>query len=410
MFNIDLWREIFQNIAKNKLRTILSGFTIAFAILLFTLLSGIGKGLMNNFTEQFASDAYNSIYIWSGKTSKPYKGLQSGRDIQFKNDDFRFILDEFDEELEMVSPRIQRYNVKAVYKAESYRYTIRAVYPSYQVLESAKMEAGRFLNMLDLEERRKVVAIGRLVAQDLFGVRNAIGKSISLDDISYRVIGVFNDPGGDNDERFIYMPFSTAQRLYGNTDHLDEFGLTYDPGYSSSKALSFGTKILKKLKAKHKISPRDQSGIRMFNYAMRNEQVNGMMIGLNVIILFIGIGTLIAGVIGIGNIMVYIVKERSKEIGIRKALGATPRSIVGMIMQESIFVTALAGYFGLLMGMFVLELIGSNLNDYGIVDPSVGTSVIVGATIILVLAGTIAGYVPAKQAARIKPIEALNDD
>ncbi len=410
MFDLDRWIELFQTLSKNKLRTVLSGFTISFAILLFTLLFGIGNGLKHTFEKQFAGDAQNSIYINSGRTTKPYKGLQSGRQIQFRNDDTKFMNEKFEGDIQFFSPNIQRFNVQAIYKGEQNRYTVRGVYPDYQPLEESVIENGRFLSVLDIKNKAKVIAIGRLVEKDLFGEFNAVGKNISLDGISYKVIGVFSDPGGDNDERYIYTPFTTAQGIYKPYDELDYFGLTYNPNLSVDQALSFSNLLTKMLKEKHNVDPRDQGAIRVRNYAEGTKNVQQFMGFLNGLILLIGLGTLVAGIIGISNIMVYIVKERTKELGIRKALGATPKSIIGMIMLESIFVTAIAGYIGLLIGVFSLKAIGSNLEKYFILNPSVETYVIVGATIILVVAGTIAGYIPAKRAAKIKPIVALNDE
>ncbi|SNR34542.1 putative ABC transport system permease protein [Lutibacter agarilyticus] len=409
MFDLDRWREIFQAISKNKLRTALSGFTIAFAILLFTLLFGVGNGLKHTFEKQFAGDSQNSIYINSGRTTKPYKGLQSGRGIQFRNDDSKFINEKFPDKIQYFSPNIQR-SMQVIYKGEQNRYTVRAVYPDYQPLESAVVEEGRFLTYLDVERRSKVVAIGRLVEKDLFGNLSAIGKNLNIEGISYKVVGVFSDPGGDNDERFIYTPFSTFQGMYKPNDELDYIGMTFNPDLNVDQAIAFSNLLTKMLKEKHNVDPRDQGAIRVRNYAEGTKNVQSFMMVLNVIILFIGIGTLIAGIIGISNIMVYIVKERTKELGIRKALGATPKSIVGMIMMESIFVTALAGYSGLMIGVFTLKALGKSLEKYFILNPSVETYVVVGATIVLVIAGTIAGYIPAKRAASIKPIVALNDE
>ncbi len=410
MFDLDRWQEIFQTISKNKLRTVLSGFTIAFAILLFTLLFGIGNGLKNTFEEQFAGDSQNSIYIRSGNTTKPFKGLQSGRYIQFRNDDSKFINEKFSDKIQFFSPNIQRFNVQAIYKGEQNRYVVRGVYPDYQPLESAEILEGRFLSFIDLKQKSKVVAIGRLVEQDLFGSISALGKNITLDGLSYKVIGVFKDPGGDNDERFIYAPFTTLQGIYKPNDELDYIGLTFNPAMSVDEALSFSNALTQVLKEKHNIDPRDQGALRVQNYAEGTKNVQAFMTVLNVIILFIGIGTLIAGIIGISNIMVYIVKERTKELGIRKALGATPKSIIGMILMESIFITALAGYAGLMIGVFALRGLSDTLEEYFIKDPSVETYVVIGATVILVIAGTIAGYIPAKRAASIKPIVALNDE
>lgn len=411
MFDLDRWREIFQAISKNKLRTILSGFTIAFAILLFTLLFGVGNGLKHTFEKEFAKDSMLSIYIWTGLTTKPHKGLQTGRRIQLKNDDLSYLLDKYDDKMLGISPRIVR-QLQAVYDGNQNSYQVRAVYPSYQILESAEIETGRFINMLDLKKRSKVIAIGRMVEKDLFGQKRALGKEINLGGISYKVIGTFSDPGGDNDERYIYTPFTAFQQLYGNTDHIESIGLTYNPEMSVDQAIAFGKLLEKELKEKHNVAPSDQRAIRINNYAEGNKEVSMMMFVLNIIIMFIGIGTLIAGIIGISNIMVYIVKERTKELGIRKALGATPKSIIGMIMMESIFITALSGYVGLLIGTGVLKILADNgtLEEYFILNPSVDTSVVVGATIVLIIAGTIAGYLPAKRAAKIKPIVALMDN
>ena len=409
MFDFDRWIEIFQTIRKNKLRTVLSGFTIAFAILLFTLLFGIGNGLKHTFEKQFAGDSQNSVYISSGSTTKPYKGLQSGRRIQFRNDDTKFMNEKFEDEIQFFSPRIQR-SVQAIYKGEQNRYQIRGVYPDYQPLEEAVITDGRFISVLDIKRRAKVIAIGRLVEKDLFGNLSAMDKNINLDGLSYKVIGVFSDPGGDNDERYIYTPFSTMQSIYKENDEVDNFGLTFNPKLKVDDAIAFSNLLTKVLKEKHNVDPRDQAAIRVFNYAEGTKNVQQFMTVLNVIILFIGIGTLIAGIIGISNIMVYIVKERTKELGIRKALGATPKSIIAMILMESIFITAVAGYSGLLIGVFSLRAIGDGLEEYFILNPSVETYVVTGATIILIIAGTIAGYIPAKRAASIKPIVALNDE
>ncbi|MGJ8745069.1 ABC transporter permease [Polaribacter sp.] len=409
MFDLDRWREIFQSISKNKLRSALSGFTVAFAILLFTLLFGIGNGLQNTFKNEFAKDAMNSIYIWSNFTTKAYKGNQIGRRIQFKNDDFTFLKEKFGDKIQTISPRIQR-SSEVVYKDEKDTYSIRGVYPGYYILESAEVTEGRFLNFRDINEKAKVVVIGRMVEKDLFGQLSAYGKQLNIGGIIYKVIGVFSDPGGDSDERYIYTPFSTMQRLYGNNGHVDEFGITYNPNLSIDAAIAFGNKMQRELKKKHNVSPDDQRGIGLNNYAEGNKEVSGMMVGLSILILVIGFGTLIAGVVGISNIMVYIVKERTKELGIRKAVGATPGAIVGMIMQEAIFITAISGYVGLMVGVGILKLVGPSLEKFFILNPSVSTPVVIGATVTLILAGLIAGYLPAKKAARIKPVVALSAD
>lgn len=408
MFDIDLWREIFQNLNKNKLRTLLSGFTISFAILLFTLLFGIGNGLKHSFEKSFVDDAQNSIFIYSGRTSKPYKGLQSGRKVQFKNENYDFIKDKYKNKVEYITARIYK-NVQVSYENEQASYSLRAVHPDHQFLEKTIIDEGRYINVLDLKKKSKVLVIGRLVKEDLFGDKNALGKYVNVSGLSYKIIGIFSDEGGDNEERLIYMPVTTAQQIYGNNDYIDQINLTFDPKMSISKAIIFGNNLSKVLKEKLFIAPRDQSGLRVSNMAEATKSTRLIMFGLNIIILFIGTGTLVAGIIGISNIMVYIVNERTKELGIRKALGASPKSIIAMILLESILVTALAGYFGLLLGTGILKLVGDSLEKYFIINPSVDTGVVIGATIVLILSGIIAGYLPAKRAARIKPIVALSD-
>ncbi|MGB1269402.1 MAG: ABC transporter permease [Flavobacteriaceae bacterium] len=409
MFDLDLWREIFQSISKNKLRSMLSGFTVAFAILLFTLLFGIANGLENTFNSFFKDDAQNSIFVQSGRTTKPYRGFKSGRTIQFKNEDFDYIKDEFDDKVQYITSRVYK-NLPATYKNEKGSYQVRAVHPDHQYLEKTQVYEGRYITTKDLQEKSKVMVIGRLVEEDLFSKTTALGKYVNLGGIQYKVVGIYRDDGGDNEERMIYLPISTAQRIYGNNDYIDQINLTYNPEMSFDQALSFSSLLTKKLKDKFDVSPRDQRAVRVRNMAEASKGVNQMTSVLGVLIVIIGMGTLVAGIVGIANIMIFVVKERTKELGIRKALGAQPKSIVTMIMLESILVTSLAGYFGLLIGMGVLELIGDSLKEYFITNPSVSTSLIVTATIILIIAGAIAGYLPAKRAASIKPIVALRDE
>lgn len=409
MFDRDLWREIFQSINMNRTRTLLSGFTISFAILLFAILFGIANGLQNTFAEAFVDDATNSIFIRSGKTTKASNGLQAGRQIQFENADQKWIEEEFGDKVQYITSRIYL-NVTAIFRNEKSSYSVRGVNPDHQYLENTMVNYGRYINQSDIKNKTKVVVIGRLVEEDLFLKTTAIGKYINLNGIQYKVVGVFSDDGGDNEERLIYMPVSTAQQVYGNNDHIDQINLTYNPDMSFDAAIGFSNSLSKKLKDRFMVSQNDQRAIRVRNLANESKAINQMTTGLGIIILVIGFGTLIAGVVGISNIMIFIVKERTKEIGIRKALGASPKSIVSIILVESILITIIAGFFGLFLGMGVLELVGPSLEEYFIKDPAVSLSLVIGATITLIFAGGIAGYIPAKKASRIKPIVALRDD
>ena len=409
MFDRDLWREIFQSINKNRTRSLLSGFTVTFAILLFTILFGLANGLNNTFSETFVDEASNAIFIRTGKTSKAHKGLQAGRRIQLKNQDFVYIKKDFDSETEYIASKVFK-NITASYKNKKNNYSLIAVNPDNQYVEKSKVYSGRYVNQLDIDNQTKVIVIGRLVEDELFSKTSALGENVNLSGISYKVVGVFSDDGGDDEERIIYMPLSTAQQIYGNNDYVDQINLTYNPDFDYDQAIDFGLDLEKKLKNRFNVATNDQRAIRIFNRAMQNKGIKQMTSVLGILILIIGMGTLIAGVIGISNIMIFIVKERTKEIGIRKALGASPKSIVSIILIESILITTLAGYLGLLVGVGVLEWASPVLKTYFITDPSVSKSLVISATLTLIGAGTLAGYLPAKKASKIKPIVALRDD
>ena len=410
MFDIDRWREIFQSINKNRLRSVMSGFTVAFAILLFTLLLGVASGLGNFFKGAFADDAQNMMFVRVWKTTKPYKGLQTGRSIQLKNTDYNYVTEEYADKIQFQSARIYK-NFSIKYKNEANPYNVRAVHPDHQFLEKTIMDEGRYLNEKDLHQKAKVIVIGRLIQKDLFGELPALGKRVNVNGSSFLIIGVFSDEGGDNEERMAYIPVTTAQMMYGNNDYISQINLGYNPNLSTDAAIAFGKKVERDMRKKLNIHPDDQSALSVRNMAEANKFVGIVMLALYIIIAFIGSGTLIAGIIGISNIMIFVIKERTKEFGIRKALGATPGSIVGMVVQESVLITTLAGYVGLSLGTYLLSFIGDSLEEeYFIKDPTVSPGVVIGATIILILSGLIAGYIPAKRAAKIKPIEALRAD
>jgi|UniRef100_UPI0040486244 putative ABC transport system permease protein len=409
MFDLDRWREIFQSINKNKLRSIMSGFTVAFAILLFTLLFGIVSGLSNSFKDAFADDAQNSMFVRVWKTTKPFKGLQTGRTIQLENKDFDYVKDEYNSKIELLTARVNK-NVNISYKTNQDNYSLRAVHPDHQFLEKTMMDEGRYINERDLRERAKVIVIGRLVKQDLFGEKPALSKRVNVNGISYLIIGIFSDDGGDNEERMTYIPITTAQMIYGNNQDISSISIGYDSNLSLDQAIAFGNQLERDLRKKLDIHPDDQSALSVRNMAEANKGVGQFMMALYFIVIFVGSGTLVAGIIGISNIMIFVIKERTKEFGIRKALGASPGSIVGMVVQESVLITTIAGYAGLSLGTYILTLIGDSLEDYFIKDPSVSPGIVIGATIVLIASGLIAGYVPAKKAAQIKPIVALRAD
>ena len=409
MFDIDLWREIFQSINKNRLRTLMSGFTVLFAIMLFTILFGIANGLQNTFTEAFGDDATNAIFIRSGTTSKASNGLQAGRRIQFDNNTFSSIKSENNDNIEYITSRIFK-NVTATFRNETDNYSVRAVHPDQQFIEKTSIDEGRYINQRDLENKTKVIVIGSKVEEDLFLKTTALGKYLNLSGIQYKIVGIFSDEGNDDEERIIYMPLTTAQQVYGNNDYIDQISLTYNPKLNFDEAIAFSNKLTSELKKLFSVAVSDQRAIRVRNRASESQSVSALTTGLGIIILVIGFGTLIAGVVGISNIMIFIVKERTKEIGIRKALGAPPKSIVFIILLESILITIIAGFLGLIIGMAVLKYGGPSLEQYFIKDAAVSLNLIVAATITLIVSGGIAGYLPAKKASQIKPIIALRND
>ncbi|MDA9849739.1 ABC transporter permease [Flavobacteriaceae bacterium] len=409
MFDLDLWREIFQSISKNKLRTLLSGGTVIFAIMLFAILFGLANGLQNTFNEGMGGDAENTIFINSGRTAKAGKGNQVGRRIQFDNALLSTLKDEFKDDIEFITARVNK-NVVASYKGEKNNYSLRAVNPDHQFIEKSELVSGRFINQRDLQESTKVIVIGRLVKEDLFKTEKVIGEYIDLNKIQYKVVGVYQDIGDDNEERIIYMPLTTAQRIYGNNDFIDQINLTYNLSMGLDNAIALGTNIESRIKKIFNIEPSDQRAVRLRNRATEANQINQFNSVLTILVLIIGLGTLIAGIVGISNIMIFIVKERTKEIGIRKALGARPSSIQSIILIESLLITSISGYVGLLLGIGILEAYGPSLDKYFITDPSVSTNLVAMATLALIISGFIAAYVPAKRASQIKPIIALRDE
>jgi putative ABC transport system permease protein len=350
------------------------------------------------------------LYLFPGRTSIPYKGYKSLRRIEFENDDLTDIKKDFPMFVDYISPRIFR-SALVKYKEESNNYTTIGVDWGQQFAEKTIMMKGRYINQEDVKNKTKNVAIGRLVEQDLFGTMNSMGKYIDVGGSVFKVVGVFQDDGGDNEERQLYMAYTTRQLIEKNTDKIGQIVVAFKEELGYTGAMAFERSLEKYLKNKKKISPDDENGIFIRNVAEQLKQNQDFAGVLAIIAALVAFGTIIAGIIGISNIMVYVVKERTKEIGIRKAIGATPRSVISVILLESIFITTISGFFGMIIGMALLSTLGDSLmDDYFILNPGIGTGLAISATLVLILFGSLAGYIPAKRAASIKPIEALNDE
>lgn len=406
MFDLDRWREIFESIRSNVLRTILSGFTVALGLYIFIVLFGIGSGLKNAFTSNFAGDAANLITIFTGKTTIGYGGLQSDRKIILKNNDYNQVIKTDPEKLETSTARYST-NMTVKYGKESGSYQISGANPAEKIIENRKMTDGRYINSMDMDRKQNVAVIGRMVQRDLIKNGSPVGKDLNINGTFFKVIGVFSDDGGDFDERMITVPITTLQQMKKGSDTVSTIFITYNQNMSPDQAIKYGEQLQTELKNKNKVSPDDEGGIIVRNNAKNMGQTFQFLFIITLIVSFIGMGTLLAGIIGISNIMVYIVKERTQEIGVRKAIGAKPSAIVGLIMQESVVITVVSGFIGVGLGVLSLQLIGDSLEKYFIKDPSVGWGLIIAAFISLIISGLVAGFVPAYRASRIKPIEAL---
>ncbi len=414
MFNIERWQEIFEAIAKNKLRTFLTGLSVASGIFILVILLGVGKGLQNGIEKQFERDAAGIIQVWPGATTKAYKGLNPGREIQFRNSDYDITVQKFGEQFEKNGATYNAWGATIVYGKESGNYQYRGVNPDYIAIANATVVKGRNININDLNNKEKVVVIGQKVQLDLFKEKNPIGEKIAVNNINFKVVGVFTDPGGERQEGRVFMPLSTTQQVYGAGDKISNMFYTLKKKDSYEEAVAESEKFSKNLetilKSKNLVDPEDKSAIGVDNSIVEAKKFYDLNLYIRLFFWWVGICTIIAGVVGVGNIMMIIVKERTKEIGIRKALGATPVSIIGMILHESIFITAISGFMGLLTGLALLELVGPQVQSEYFRNPQVDFNVAISTVIVLVIAGALAGFIPAYRAAKIKPIVALRDE
>lgn len=420
MFDIDKWQEIFATIRKNKMRTFLTGFSVAWGIFMLMILLGSGNGLSNGVSQNFMRDAINAMWIWSGKTSIPYQGMKENRNIRLTNEDWDVVKDL--PGIECGSGRYYISGNKISYYNESGDYTVITCHPDLQKVEALGITEGRFINEVDILQTRKSVVLGKDIYNALFDGKKALGEYVKINSIPFKVVGICEEGGGTR-HRNAYIPVSTGQKVFNGSNRLHNLALTIN-AESIEESKTIEDKVRATLARRHKFDPTDRSALGSYNKLENYLETMRIFQAIKIFIWIIGIGTLIAGVVGVSNIMLIIVKERTKEIGIRKAIGASPGSVIGLILLEAILITTIAGYIGLVLGTGLMEGVnfiveqkfaasaatnGGN-GETIFRNPTVDLNIASMATALLVFAGALAGYIPAKRAAKIKPIEALRDE
>lgn len=422
MLDLDKWQEIFSALKKNKLRTFLTAFGVFWGILMLVIMLGSGNGLQNAVFYGMKDFATNSVFMWTQRTTVPYKGLPRGRYFNFRNSDIQGLKDHIPE-IEIIAPRIQAGSGPAgsdnvVRNLNSGNFTVNGDFPEWNLIDPVEIVKGRFLNHMDVMEYRKVAVIGEKVYEALFEKEEeALGQYIRIRGVYFQVIGVFKPKNsnigfGGEKSQSIFIPFSTLQRTYNYGDIVGWFALTAKPDVPASVVEQ---KAIEYMKRKHSIAPEDDFAIGKVNLDAEFKKVTGLFTGIRVLIWIVGVGTLLAGMIGISNIMLIVVKERTREIGIQRALGATPFKIISQIMTESVFLTSISGYMGLVLGVFIMEMVNKAMSasegsQMVLRNPGIDFNVGLLALSILILSGLVAGLMPAKRAVSIKPIDALRDE
>ena len=409
MFDLDKWQEIFATIRKNKLRTFLTGFSVAWGIFMLIVLLGSGNGLQNGVEYQFKSDAVNTIWLHPGSTTMAFKGMKPGRQINFTNEDYNFVKENIPG-IEEISARYYFWENRIIsYKKQFGSFDLICVHPDMQVIEKIVVDQGRMLNQIDLLRNRKVVIIGLPVKEALFkNGENPLGEYIKVNGVPFKVVGIFTDRS-DRDQQRLYLPISTAQMIFNGGNKIHNLTISTNISVKESEALE--QTLRTKLAKIHRFNSEDKSALYIGNTIKEFKQFQNMFMGIKLFVTVIGLFTIIAGVVGVSNIMIIVVNERTKEIGIRKAIGATPWSVIFLIIFESVIITAFAGYIGLVCGIGLLELVNKFMpaSDF-FRNPEVNFNIAVAATLVLVFSGMLAGLFPAIKAARIRPVIALRDE
>ena len=416
ILDLDHWREIKDALAANKTRTALTAFGVFWAIFMLLIMLGAGNGLRNGASQMFSGTATNSFFIWTQRTSKPYKGLPAGRSFEFDVSDVEWLKRSVPE-AGIVAPRSQLNgwmggnNVQRGTKTGGF--SVYGDVPEANLIQPLKISKGRFLNPNDLAEKRKVAIIGPRVLQILFKPdENPIGEYIWIQGVAFQVIGTFDvmrsGGEGDRDSQSVYVPLTTYQQAFNEGSTVGWFSVTAKPGL---KASDVETKVLAMLARRHGVAPDDKRAFGHWNMEKEFSKIQGVFLAIRALTWIVGIGTLAAGAIGVSNVMLVIVRERTREIGIRRAIGATPFSVQSQIVLESVLLTAIAGYFGLVGGVAIIEVVATIVNKLGpggmFKNPEVSLSNGLQALVILIVAGALAGLIPARRATAVRPVDAL---
>ncbi|MEQ8469955.1 MAG: ABC transporter permease [Marinoscillum sp.] len=419
MFDQDKWEEIWQTIKKHKLRTALTSFGVFWGIFMLVLLLGAGNGLHNGVLQNF-DIAKNAVFVWTEVTSVPYAGFQAGRSIDLTNEDFKAL--QALDGIKVVSPRIRvssRFGggqITMSYDNKDVSYALMGDYPQYLDIQPLWITEGRFINPIDIAQKRKIVVLGRRVKDDLFQDRAAIGEFIRLNGVPFKVVGIFDSKASGEDARndiqIAHIPATTAQQTFNMGESIGWFGCIPKDGVSGFEAEQM---LKENLRKRHKIAPNDRQALGSFNVEEEYKEMQGLFSGIAAFSWLVAIGTILAGMIGVGNIMLIIVKERTKEIGIRKSIGAQPWSIVSMIIQESMVISGVSGYMGLVVGVALIEGIRFAMEEFGIqseffANPEIDFQAAFSAITVLLVSGVIAGLIPGIKAARVDPVIALRDE
>jgi putative ABC transport system permease protein len=423
MFDIDRWNEIWNALAKNKVRSLLTAFGVFWGIFMLIVMAGAGKGLENGIVEGISKFATNSAFFWSERTSEPYKGFKRGRTWNMEAEDLIALRNNVPE-IEYITPKNfgGRFGngSNVIRGKKNGTFNVKGDYPDYVKIDPCTVLKGRWINEMDIRDKRKVCVIGEKVFEQMFDSKeNPLGQYLKISGVYYQVVGLIKPETRINingrTEESISLPFTTMLQTYNMGNQVHFLAITAKKGIPVSVVEE---KVKDFIKKKHSIAPTDVTALNSVNIEKEFKQMSGLFLGIQILTWIVGVGTLLAGVIGVSNIMLVIIKERTKEIGVQRAIGATPRTIISQIMMESVVLTTVAGYIGLSLGVGLLELVSKMLEGSGggsdgnvfFTHPEVSLTVAVSALMVLIVAGLFAGMIPATRAIKIKPIDALREE